>query len=201
MTADEVTYLQWVCNVPLGITLCIFGLIGNIISVIVWTKIIQKQPNRTCSTSVFLIALAIADSGLLLCFLFTTAIKTSLPSISYSYNYNMFYAYFGFPMFFFFFVASIWLVVAVAVNRFIVVYFPMKAKSICTLTKTGISILVILLFCFVINIPHFFNYRVEKEKDENTTRLTYHLRETEYAKRGSAQKYVVALEISLNFGY
>ena len=172
---------------PLGITLCIMGLIGNVISVIVWSKMIGKKLSSTSSTSMFLIALAIADSGLLVFFLLTVSVQSISPSLKHQYDFNTFYAYFGFPMFFFFIVSSIWLVVGVAINRVIVVYYPMKVKSICTSAKTGISILVICLFCFVINIPHFFNYHVVRVTTNNTAK--YDLEKTEYAKRGSAQRY------------
>ena len=173
---------------PLGIILCVLGLTGNTISVIVWMKMIRKKLTSTSSTSIFLIALAIVDSGLLLFFFLTTSIKSISPALSHQCSFNMFFAHFGFPMFFFHIVTSIWLVVGVAINRLIVVYFPMKVKTVCTPAKTGIIIFFICVSCFIINLPHFFNYHVVKVTADNFTR--YRLRETEYAKRGSAQRFV-----------
>jgi len=164
--------------------LCIFGIIGNIISIAVWLRFIHKKIGTTPSSAMFFVALGFADSGLLIFFLLTDSIPKAVgPAMSNSYAFGWFYAYIGFPFFFFFIVASIWMVVGIAVNRLVVVRFPIKARYHCTKERTYIAIGLILAFCFIINFPHFFNFK-PVHADGRSQYI-----ETDYAKKGSAQNY------------
>ena len=147
----------------------------------------KKRIGTNSSTAIYLITVAVADSGLLLFFLLTDTVPANDPSVKNTYAYSAFFSYFGFPMFFFFIVTSIWLVVGVTVTRFIMVTFPLKAKQWCTNTRTYIGIGATLLCCFIINIPHFLNYRPMKTEINGT--VSYSLGLTEYAQSGSAQRY------------
>ena len=109
--------LHWICSVPLGIIFSVLGLIGNTLSVLVWKQILKKKISSNSSTSIYLIALAIVDSGLLVFFLFSDTLHVNSPEIKKTYSYAAFFSYVGFPMFFFFIVSSIWMVVGVTVNR------------------------------------------------------------------------------------
>ncbi len=118
--------LDWITSVILGITLCIIGIIGNTISICVWRRFMRKKIGSTQSSSVYFIALAVVDTGLLVFFFLTNSLKDIGDTVQHTYAYNWFYSYIGFPMFFFFIVASIWLVVGLTINRLIVVRFPVK---------------------------------------------------------------------------
>ena len=76
------------------------------------------------------------DSGLLFFFLMTDSLPAAIgKSMEHSYGFNWFYCYVGFPVFFFCIVASIWLTVGVAVNRLIMVRFPVQ---VCTEPGGGV---------------------------------------------------------------
>ena len=135
--------LNWVTSVPIGIPLCILGIIGNTISIAVWLRFIRKKIGTSPSSAIYFVALGVVDNGLLVFFLLTDALPKAIGSkMSDSYGYGWFYAYIGFPFFFFFIVASIWMLVGLTINRFIMVRFPVK----------------VFHFKFEFPFPHFSNY-------------------------------------------
>ena len=175
--------MHWVSSVPLGVTISIIGLLGNVASVYIWYRILKKKIDSSSSTSIYLIALGIVDCCLLLFFMLTNSLPSGTPSIAQNYAFAAFYSYFGFPLLYFFIVASIWLLVGVTFSRLIIVKAPLKARAWCTPFQTLIGIGIILGLSFLINIPHFFNYY------PGVVNGTYHILETAYAKTGASQKY------------
>ena len=144
---------------PVGITISILGLLGNALSIFIWLKIIKKNFGGNKSTAIYLVALAVIDSGLLVFFLTDDSLPKLAPSLLTKASFCYFHSYVGFPFFFFCIAASIWLLVCVSLNRFIMVSFPVKAKTLCSTTRAYIGIGGTLLCCFLVNIPHFLNYR------------------------------------------
>ena len=179
----DANHLHWIFSVPVGITICIIGLIGNAISVCAWYRIMKSKRTGGLATSIYLIALGIVDSGLLFFFLLVDTIPGNNPSVKNTYSYAAFFSYFGFPLFFFFIVASIWVMVGVTVTRFIMVKFPIKAKDWCSAKRAYIGIGATMVATFIINFPHFFSYRPVKVASG------YQLQMTEYGKSESAQMY------------
>ena len=153
--------LHKIASIYVAIPICVFGLIGNIISIFVWKKINKKRSESGKSAGVYFIALAICDSGLLLFFLMTESFLQIDPTLQNNLHYIQFHSYVGFPFFFFFIVSSIWMVICVTMNRFIAVVYPHKAQDWNSLRMTYIIIAVTLCFSFCINIPHFFNFYPE----------------------------------------
>eukprot|EP00794_Sanderia_malayensis_P010844 gene10844-11997_t len=136
------------------------------------------------STSIYLLVLCIVDSGLLLLFLITDSLPTTFPAVMKTKAFSTFFSYIGFPLFYYFVVASIWLIVGVTLNRFTMVIFPVKSRRLCSVTRTCITITSILVFSFVVNIPHFFNYQPRADANGTYTHV-----ETEFAKTGGAKHY------------
>ena len=128
---------------------------------------VNSKLRKNQSTGTYLIALGICDSGLLVFFILQDSLPALFPSLKDdSYSYAIFFCWFGFPLFFIFLVASIWLVVVVTLNRFIMIAFPMKVRMLYTAQRTYYSILGVIGFSSLVNIPHFFNYEPEKLTNE-----------------------------------
>ncbi|XP_065056171.1 G-protein coupled receptor daf-37-like [Rhopilema esculentum] len=159
---------HWIMSVPVGVIISIFGLIGNAISIIIWKRILKKNFGRNKSTAIYLIALAMADSGLLIFFLLDDTLPKIFPSLLSSISYCYFHCYVGFPFFFYFIASSIWLVVCVTFNRFIMVNFPVKAKDFCSPSRAYLGISITLAFCFFVNIPHFLNFEPSNTDGNDT---------------------------------
>ena len=70
-------HMHWISSVPLGITIATIGLIGNSLSVLIWYRILKKRVDSHSSTSIFLIALGIADFCYLLLFILTQSLPAA----------------------------------------------------------------------------------------------------------------------------
>jgi 7 transmembrane receptor (rhodopsin family). len=157
-------YLHWLCSVPIGATLAIIGLIGNIISIIIWFRLNRSKSRRNKSTALYFMTLAFCDSSLLVFFLLHDSLPSTVTSIKATYGFAVLYSWCFFPMFFFSLVCSIWMVVGVTVNRYIMIAFPTKVQKLYSNTRSKLGILGIIGFAFLVNLPHFFTFHVV-EKD------------------------------------
>ncbi|XP_033728102.1 FMRFamide receptor-like [Pecten maximus] len=147
------TKMHWVSSVVFGSIFMVIGLTGNCLAVMVW-----RRKSMRSSTGTYLIAQAVADSGLLIFFFITDTIKMIWPEITTSYAYGSFFSYVGYPIFFLFVVCSIWMTVGVTVDRYIQVCWIMHAKTMCNDKKAYTGIGIITFLCFIVNLPHFMTF-------------------------------------------
>lgn len=168
--------MHWYFSVPVGIAISIIGLIGNCISILVWKRILSSNRSslKTRNTGVYLIVLGFVDSSLLVFFLLQDSLKALFPSVNETYAFAVLYSYVFFPLFFFFIFASIWLVVSVTLDRYLLI----SKNRIVGVRKSLWGVVIVLFFGFTINFPHFFNYRpVPLESattsDDESVRWTY----------------------------
>lgn len=117
------------------------GTIGNVLSVLVFVRTKLKK----LSSSYYLAALSISDTGFLLCN-FIQWINTLNINI---YNRD------GFCQLFTFLssictVLSAWLVAAFTVERFIAVRYPLKRQTMCTVRRAK-SVLIVLVCISVVH--------------------------------------------------
>lgn len=121
-TLDTIDAVRFYSSVLATIFICM-GLCGNSFSIMVW-----KRKRMWCSTGIYLIGQAIADSFLLVFFFMVESLPAIAPAVTTADSYGVFYAYFGYPFFYFFLVCSIWFTVGVTIDRFIQVQWPLQAK-------------------------------------------------------------------------
>ncbi|CAH1781550.1 unnamed protein product [Owenia fusiformis] len=128
----------------------IFGLTGNVLSFLVM-KFTSMNKN---ASSIYLAALAIFDTGVLLVGLgrqwsrnmFAFDIRATH---EWACKIHIFFTYMFIDL-------SAWMLVCVTIDRVILVYLPLKAKSICTRKKTIIVICLVTLFLVGVNCHWFF---------------------------------------------
>ena len=136
----------------------IVGIIGNSLTFVVFWK-----GNFKSSTSFLFLSLSLADSALLL-----TSIPLDVVWVFAKYTgwlpgflkvrpYLNAYIY---PLFLVARMATIWVRVIIASNRYIVVCVPLRACKWCTLSKVKIQLAVVLVVTFMCNIPQFLKCRV-----------------------------------------
>ncbi|XP_022318229.1 FMRFamide receptor-like [Crassostrea virginica] len=142
--------MHWYSSSIFGTIFVIVGIIGNILSIMIWSR----KSMRT-STGIYLIAQALSDMGLLIFFFITDSLPMIAPSVKTSYAFGVFFSYIGYPIFFLFVVYSIWMTVGVTVDRYIQVCWFTKAKEMCSNKRALVGIGIIALLCFIINTPHF----------------------------------------------
>ncbi|XP_032688896.1 thyrotropin-releasing hormone receptor [Odontomachus brunneus] len=120
------------------------GLLGNCLSVCVFfgTKL------RRASSSIYLGALAISDSGfLVMIFIYwLSMIRVHLFNMS---GFCQFSIYFSTLCSF----LSVWLVVAFTVERYVAVKYPLQRQSLCTVARAKIVILCLTILAILLCSP------------------------------------------------
>ena len=162
-----------------GITgsLCIFGIVGNVLTLLVFSKFNKNSfdKNSRSSAPLLLSGLAISDFSLL----FILFLVKSVPSfisftkispnffVSYIFSFLMVYGWNSVD------VAqcvNTWITVLVTMHRFIAIIFPHKAAIHCTYGKAKIHLIIICVVIVIYEIPIFFDNEVKKLKiSENNT--------------------------------
>ena len=136
--------IKWVMPV-----IIITGTIGNIFSFII---MIRREMRQT-PTFFYLAMLAIADTAVL----YVSAFKTWLRIISgyelshinaFSCKLTMFLVHFSIEF-------SAWLIVAVTIERFLAVWFPLKASTMCNLSRAKFITLIVAVIFMLVN-SHIF---------------------------------------------
>ena len=161
-------FLHWFSSGPLGSCLCILGLLGNSLSITIWLSV-RSRLGSSSSTLIYFILIGVIDSLLLVSFFLSDSLPAILPSLLHTYSYCLLYSYVFFPVFFFFLVVSIWMIVAMTLDRqdsskpssilplpprYLLVVRGVRVSS----STTCIAVCGLLLACGVVNIPHFLTF-------------------------------------------
>jgi hypothetical protein len=148
-----------------GMVLSIFGIIGNVITVLV----LISPSMRTTSTNIYLTALSCSNILFLLIFIPTYSMR-------YLFGYELYRTNqppFAFeilltrlpttPIYNTILLSIIYLTIAVSTDRLILIKFPLKAKRILTPRVTLVAILFIYMFSIVYCIPYWLEQRYVPE--------------------------------------
>ena len=141
---------------------------GNMLTIIILTKRAMRS-----STNYYLTALAIWDSVVLICSLMMIGLQ-ELPNMeNYTFSVYPYVVSYLYPLALIAQTATIWLTVSFTVERYIAVCHPLKAASMCTLSRAKIVIAGVSVGSTIYNIPRWFDYRPGYKyiPSENLTRL------------------------------
>ena len=116
------------------------GLIGNTLSFLVFVLTNLKR----LSSSVYLAALSISDSGFLICVFFSWSNNINI-TIYHKPGWCQAFVY----MTYIFGFLSVWYIVAFSCERFIAVRWPFKRSAICTPRKARIVVVSLAIFALV----------------------------------------------------
>ena len=148
--------------------ICSFGILGIILTVIVLSR-----KNMCTSTNCHLTALAIADL-LFLVLLATRLIDNQLTPFTQSFYYFSIYMSYAVIFMLVFLMASIWLTVMLAVERYIAICQPFLAAKVCSVNNARLFIVLIYIFSLIVRIPAFCEQKVVTHFDPDTnTSITY----------------------------
>ena len=140
--------------------LCILGLFGNTLSIMV----LQKE--RTNRVAVLLLqALAVADNACLMVSFVIVSIFMglfpSLPDCGLSFNISRVYVHkYLTPFGYMSQSATIWMTVLLAANRYIAICRPFQAQSCLTLARAKIQVALVAIFSIFFNVPRMFQHEI-----------------------------------------
>ncbi|GAB1603890.1 FMRFamide receptor-like [Argonauta hians] len=139
------------------------GILGNIMNLIVLS---HKRMHG--STNCFLIALAASDMCLLAMQIGTFIVKLN-NVVGYSKTYILAARHLQIIRYVtsnIFITCTSWLTIAVTVERFIAIRFPLKAKFMCTVRRAKITIAAIFITSFLFHLSKCFEYGVNEDTSD-----------------------------------
>ena len=140
-------------------TLVVVGIIGNSLTFVVFWK-----GNFKSSTSFLFLSLALIDSVLLLTVFPMTTVTALVDYTGLLQSYLELTPYlrvYVFPSALLAKTATIWVIVLIAVNRYIIVCLPLRASRWCTVSKMKMQLAVVLIAAVLYEIPKVVECRIE----------------------------------------
>ena len=146
--------------------LCLIGILGNILNLLVLTKRRFRTTlnNLESSANYGLVALAVTD----LCFCLLVMPHVFLPGLTgYSRGYMrssvvLAYKVYGISAINLFQMTSTWIIIIIAINRWIVVMYPLRAKQWIDKKFTVYSIIGVFFLSILLTLPHFCNMTIRQ---------------------------------------
>jgi len=174
-------YLHDITSGEIGLTIATIGLLGNMFSTIIWSRISNRPRNgkgdQTPACAAYFLAMAIIDSGLLVSFIAGDSLPVFIPVLRKSFTYAWLYSFFIYPLFSFFLCSSIWIVAAVTLHRFL---FVIHGKTY-PFRKNIVAIILINIVGFLVQIPQFFHFRPSITIADNSTEGYWTYNSTDFA--------------------
>ncbi|XP_077271923.1 thyrotropin-releasing hormone receptor-like [Temnothorax americanus] len=136
--------------------LVLLGLLGNCLSMCVFfgTKL------RYSSSSIYLGALAISDSGFLVA-VFVTWLKMVHVNLFNRHGFCQFFVYLATLCSF----LSVWLVVAFTIERYMAVRWPLRRQILCTVARAKMTVMGLTALAILLSSPVIWFSKI----DENST--------------------------------
>jgi len=144
---------------PLYGLVCVFGLVGNCLSICV----LRAGRSRRQAVSTHLLkALAVCDNV----FLATAAAVQMYPAMAtvggqfeHLQRIYPYYQILAWPLAHIVQLVSVWMMVLVAGNRYVAVCYPLHASSLCSRRHVRWQIVAMVIACVVYSIPRFAEFR------------------------------------------
>ena len=153
--------------------ICAFGILGIILTVIV-----LGRKNMCTSTNCYLMALAIAD---LLFLLLLATILADNQLVPHTKPYFSFMIYTTYASIFMqvFLLASIWLTVMLAIERYIAICQPFLAARMCSVKRARLFIIIIFILTFACRTANFWEHKVVIVVDPSTNSSLAYIESTD----------------------
>lgn len=141
---------------------CVFGVFGNLMNLIVLTRqrLLSRMDRLEKSATYGLTALAFSDMMFCLTVFPHSFITEQLDTVDRQDLYQLYYRLYGTAMINMFMMISSWLIVYMAVGRFIVVAYPFHARRTLGAMKSLISIIIIYLLSAAACLPFFLYSKI-----------------------------------------
>ena len=160
---------RFIMSVGLTGSLRIFGIVGNILTLMVFSKYNKSSSDlkNKSSAPLLLSGLAFSDMILLLTLLIVKPVPSFVSFIHILTGLD-FVSFFAFLFVYGWACVNLaqsinsWIIVVVTVHRFIAIIFPHKAAIHCTYKKAKLHLIVVTLAVCVYEFPSFFNRKVVK---------------------------------------
>ena len=175
--------------------ICAFGILGNIINLLILTRrsVSAHMSELEKSLHVGLIALAMSDLLYCICS-FPEAIKAYKRYNGPGMNFWVMYDAYGYAFINCFLLSSSWLIVAMAVCRYLIAYHPLRAHHYLSTAVSRTIIITVFCLSILFSLPRFWMQKIESVPCEEGGRLYFVM--NAYMKRNETARL---LYMWLNF--
>ncbi|KAL3880892.1 hypothetical protein ACJMK2_033098 [Sinanodonta woodiana] len=172
---------QFVTGVIIYPILCFPGIVGSI-----FTLLVLYHKDMATSTSVYLSALALSDLIKLLNDLmyFVVILLVRIDPVKGQITMSKLYPY----THYIFNVAvciTAWLTVSIALERYISVCHPAKAKDLCTIPRARAVSVSVFIVMIILTIPSALRYEAVEIHDSLTNRSCFEIRQSVFGRNQS----------------
>lgn len=164
-------------NVVVDGLLCLLGIVGNALTVLV----VQKEKKRRTSNAVLLQALAMLDSCFLVYVMLYVVLRSIYPytgQLKAIYDVQSYFVAFVLPFGWTAQTATIWMVMIMAVDRYLVVGHPLKANIWCTVShakKIAASVVIAAVLFNAVRWPRYYLVAFVSDSAESNSTFVSHL--------------------------
>lgn len=153
------------------------GIAGNVLNLLVLTKKRISSPMRKLerSANLGLTSLAVSDLLFSLMVLPHPFVDRTQQIVLSNLRFGLYYKVYGVPAINTLLMTSTWLIVMLAVDRYIVLFYPLKAKCILGLRRTKFIIFFIFLAAGACSIPFVLHLTVQKCEGFIDERIFYEI--------------------------
>ena len=170
---------RFIMSVVLTGSLCLFGIVGNILTLLVFRKFNKNSSDQKSRSSapLLLSGLALSDSLLLFALLIMKTIPSFIsftkiyPQLFLTGTYWYWFAY-GWPCVGVTLTINTWVTVLITIHRFIAIISPHKAGIYCTYSKAKMHLMIFVVMATIYALPTFWELQIFK--------VTNHYNETIY---------------------
>ena len=155
--------------------ICAGGILGIILTIIV-----LSHKNMSTSTNCYLMALAIADL-IFLVLLIPRLAENQFKPPSQPYYTFLVYATYSTDIGNICLLASIWITVMLAVERYIAICRPFLAAKLCSVTRARLVIIIIFVTVTFLRLINFWQYRVKYQYDDIKNNSVHFIQYTDFS--------------------
>nr|XP_022338181.1 FMRFamide receptor-like [Crassostrea virginica]XP_022338182.1 FMRFamide receptor-like [Crassostrea virginica]XP_022338183.1 FMRFamide receptor-like [Crassostrea virginica]XP_022338184.1 FMRFamide receptor-like [Crassostrea virginica]XP_022338185.1 FMRFamide receptor-like [Crassostrea virginica] len=149
-------------------TVCLFGIVGNILNLTILTRRKLRRSLRTVEQAANLCLIALALSDFMFClFAFPT---TFLPSEHYTEKgFILYYGMYSPAIINVFILTSTWLTVTMATERYFAICHPLNQTLLMTMKRTKLIIVIVYMLSVLFNVPVLWRNQVVQRVINNST--------------------------------
>uniref|UniRef100_A0A0A9Z9R5 FMRFamide receptor n=1 Tax=Lygus hesperus TaxID=30085 RepID=A0A0A9Z9R5_LYGHE len=181
--------------------LSLLGVVGNVLSIVVWTR-----PQLKSSSAVLLTALGFSDTFLILTSFpqkllsilaeYTTLINHRSVVLSFVDRFILpLLVVFGYPLYSIARTISIYLTMAMTLERFIAVCLPFEYQEICSYGRTCKTTAAIVIFAILFNLVTFWKTEIHTATKPDGTIIGFYYTVTEF----SGERVLIWFELFFRF--
>ena len=134
------------------------GVVGNLLNLTVLTqrRLLSRMDILEKSATHGLVALALSD--MLFCAtILPHSFIDEVNMVDESHLYRIYYKLYGNSLINLFLMTSTWLIVTMSVSRYLVVVYPLHARSRLTTFRTLVTIIIVFIVSTIMTLPHFLH--------------------------------------------